>query len=150
MCCHTPSDNAVNAFLGDHLARLDDSSTVKDVIVALKEIPEYREAVRLGTGPILWTGREETRAGRVMLEMTGGTSGPVEALEKLANAGVGTIVDMHMSEEHRKKAAELHLNVVVAGHMASDSLGMNLILDEYERAGVEILPVAGFIRVSRA
>jgi hypothetical protein len=150
MCCHTPSDNAVHTFVSAHLSSLGEHATVKDVIAALKEIPEYREAVRLGTGPILWTGADETRAGRIMLDMTGGTSGPVEALEKLADAGVGTIVNMHMGEEHRKKAAKLHLNVVIAGHMASDSLGMNLILDEYERGGVEILPVAGFIRVSRA
>jgi hypothetical protein len=85
-----------------------------------------------------------------MLEMTGGTSGPVEVLEKYAAAGVGTLVDMHMGEEHRKKAAELKLNVVIAGHMASDSLGMNLVVDQFERLGVDILPVAGFIRVSRA
>jgi hypothetical protein len=149
MCCHTPSDNLVHGYVADKLDGLGDSSLVGDVIELLKEIPEYRQAVIQGTGPHLWTGDDSTRAGRVMVDMTGGTSGPVEALEKLAAAGVGTIVGMHMSEEHRKKAKKLHLQVVIAGHMASDSLGINLILDEYERQGVTILPFAGFIRVSR-
>jgi putative NIF3 family GTP cyclohydrolase 1 type 2 len=150
MCCHTPSDNAVHTFLTERLESLGEDARVKDVIALLKELPEYQEAVRQGTGPTLFAGEESLRAGRIMLEMTGGTSGPVEVLEKYAAAGVGTLVDMHMGEEHRKKAAELKLNVVIAGHMASDSLGMNLVVDQFERLGVDILPVAGFIRVSRA
>jgi hypothetical protein len=81
--------------------------------------------------------------------MTGGTSGPVESISKLAAAGVGTIVGMHMGEDHRKKAKEEHMNVVIAGHSSSDSLGMNLILDQFERRGVKIMSCSGFIRVSR-
>jgi hypothetical protein len=149
MCCHTPSDNLVHAFLTEHLRELGHDASVGDVIARLKEIPEYRTAVAQGSGPYLWTGNENTRAGRLMVDMTGGTSGPVAALEKLAAAGVGTMVGMHMGEEHRKKAKELHLQVVIAGHMASDSLGMNLIVDEYERRGGDVLAAAGFIRVSR-
>lgn len=149
MCCHTPSDNCVHAFLQEKVDGLDEDARVRDVLELLKKLPEYQEGVRHGTGPMLFAGSEDTRAGKVMVDMTGGTSGPVEALEKLASAGVGTIVGMHMSDEHRKKADELHLNVVIAGHMASDSLGMNLIMDEYERRGVGVSACSGFIRASR-
>jgi hypothetical protein len=38
---------------------------------------------------------------------------------------------------------------VVAGHMSSDSIGMNLILDKFEAKGVEIVAASGLIRVSR-
>jgi len=34
--------------------------------------------------------------------------------------------------------------------MSSDSLGVNLFLDELEKRGIEIIPCSGFIRVSRA
>ena len=34
---------------------------------------------------------------------------------------------MHISEEHRKEAEKSHLNVVVAGHISSDNLGLNLL-----------------------
>jgi hypothetical protein len=54
-----------------------------------------------------------------------------------------------MSEEHKKEAEKYHLNVVIAGHMASDSLGMNLLLDEIEKKGVEVVAVSGLIRVKR-
>ena len=115
----------------------------------LKEIPEYRQAVLEGTGPVIFQGSSSHRAGTIMVDMTGGTSGPVEAIDRLATAGVGTIVGMHMGEEHRKKAKDAHINVIVAGHHASDSLGMNLVIDEYERGGVQVVACSGFHRVSR-
>jgi polysaccharide deacetylase 2 family uncharacterized protein YibQ len=40
-------------------------------------------------------------------------------------------------------------HVVIAGHISSDSLGMNLMLDEFEKRGVEVVPVGGLIRVKR-
>ena len=85
-----------------------------------------------------------------MVDMTGGTSGPAESIPRLAGAGVGTILGMHMGEDHRKKAKAEHMNVVIAGHVSSDSLGMNLIIDEYERAGVQVVACSGFTRVSRS
>ena len=81
--------------------------------------------------------------------MTGGTSGSEDAYSKLATAGVGTLVVMHIGEKHRKEAEKNHVNVIIAGHMASDSLGMNLILDEIAKQGVEILTCSGLTRVQR-
>jgi hypothetical protein len=150
MCCHTPADNNVNRFVQNRCDELGDDATVGELMDMLKGIPEYRQAVLEGMGPNIFEGSSERRTGKIMVDMTGGTSGPVEALSKLAASGVGTIVGMHMGEEHRKKAKAEHMNVVIAGHMSSDSLGMNLLIDEYERAGIEIVACSGFTRVSRA
>jgi hypothetical protein len=56
---------------------------------------------------------------------------------------------MHMTDKHRQAAKDNHINVIISGHMASDSLGMNLFLDELQKRGIEILPAAGLIRVER-
>jgi putative NIF3 family GTP cyclohydrolase 1 type 2 len=149
MCCHTPADNSVNAFLQERCDALDQDATVQDVLDLLKSIPEYRHAVTLGNGPVVYEGDTKRRAGRVMVDMTGGTSGPKESIERLATAGVGTILGMHMGEDHRKRAAKAHMNVVIAGHMASDSLGVNIVVDEFARQGVEIIPCSGYFRVAR-
>jgi N-dimethylarginine dimethylaminohydrolase len=69
--------------------------------------------------------------------------------EKMAQAGIGTIVGMHMNEEHKKEAEAANINVVIAGHISSDSLGMNLFLDELEKKGIEVVPCSGLIRVKR-
>ena len=81
--------------------------------------------------------------------MTGGTEGPKTVIEKLADSGVGTIVGMHMSQELRDEADKHSIHVVIAGHMSSDSLGINLLFDEYERQGVATVATSGLIRVHR-
>ena len=40
---------------------------------------------------------------------------------------------MHISEEHKKEAEVAHIHAIIAGHISSDSLGMNLFLDELEK-----------------
>lgn len=150
MCCHTPADNHVNKYLQARCDELGADSTVDELLDMLKAIPEYHEAVLQGTGPVIYEGNAKRRTGKIMVDMTGGTSGPVEALGKLAVAGVGTILGMHMGEEHRKKAKEERMTAVIAGHISSDSLGMNLIVDLFERQGVEVITCSGFTRVSRA
>jgi putative NIF3 family GTP cyclohydrolase 1 type 2 len=121
------------------------------VIEALLEIPEYQQAAALGNFPMVFVGSEKSRVGKISYSgFTGGTSGSKDIYEKMAQAGVGTILAMHIPEEHRKLAEKYHINVLICGHMASDSLGVNLVLDEAEKNGVEILSCSGYIRVSRA
>ena len=69
--------------------------------------------------------------------------------EKMAQAGNGTIITMHQKEDFRQEAEKANINVVIAGHMSSDSLGMNLLMDELEKQGIEIVPCSGFTRFSR-
>ena len=149
MNVHTPADNLVAKFIEQKIHE-DKPEYVGDIMKSLLKIPEYREAKLRGAGPRLFTGSEENRCGKIaIVEITGGTSGSVEMYEKLGQAGVGTILSMHQSEEYRKQAEKAHINVIIAGHISSDSIGMNLFLDELEKKGIEIVPCSGLIRVSR-
>jgi putative NIF3 family GTP cyclohydrolase 1 type 2 len=148
MCVHTPADNLVNDYLTNFIEEKQPKK-IADLIKVLKAIPEYANATKNNAGPQVFVGSKERRCGKIVVNMTGGTSGSEAAYEKLVQAGVGTIVEMHMSEKHRKEAEKAHLNVVVAGHIASDSLGMNLFLDALEQRGIEVLACSGLDRVSR-
>lgn len=149
MNIHTPADNLVARFVEKKI-NADKPEYVGDILKSLLEIPEYKEAAKRGAGPRLFTGSEDNRCGKIaFVEITGGTSGSAEMYEKMSHAGIGTIISMHQSEEHRKQAEKAHINVVIAGHISSDSLGMNLFLDELEKKGIEIVPCSGLIRVSR-
>lgn len=146
---HTPADNLVANFV-DQKIKKDKPEYVGDIIKSLLEIPEYKEAAKKGFGPMLFVGSEDNRAGKIALtEITGGTEGNSKLFEKLSQAGIGTVIGMHLSEEGRKEAEKAHINIVIAGHTSSDSLGMNLFLDELEKKGIEIVPCSGLIRVSR-
>lgn len=149
MNAHTSSDNMAAKFLKDFLGSKK-LERVGDVISSLKEIPEYKEAMKIGVGPKIFVGSNEARCGKIALtEITGGTEGSPKLYEKVAQAGIGTVVGMHISEEHKKEAEAAHINIVIAGHMSSDSLGMNLLMDELEKQGIEIVACSGFTRFSR-
>ncbi len=145
---HTITDNLVDEFMKNYLKK-NKPETLGDVMDLLMELPEYQEAKRQGAGPVLFAGNPRNRVGKYVTEMTGGTEPSGKIYQELSRSGVSTIVGMHMRKDTLEKAMEAHLNVVTAGHMASDSLGMNLFLDELEKKGVEIVPCGGIIRVSR-
>ena len=146
---HTPCDNLAADFLKKEIEQRH-PETVGEIIDLLKGIPEYKEAMKIGVGPKIFVGAEENRCGKIALsEITGGTEGSVKLYPKLAQAGIGTVIGMHISEEHKKEAETENLNVVIAGHMSSDSLGVNLFLDELEKQGIEIIPCSGLTRVKR-
>ncbi|MFH1838510.1 MAG: NGG1p interacting factor NIF3 [Candidatus Kuenenbacteria bacterium] len=149
MCIHTPADNLGANFLIKKILK-NNPETVNEVVKMLKEIPEFKAAIQYNAGPKIFTGSPESSCGKITVtEFTGGTSGSKEIYEKMAQAGIGTIIGMHMAEEHRKEAEKYHINVVIAGHMASDSLGLNIFLDELEKNGLEIIPLSGLIRIKR-
>jgi hypothetical protein len=145
---HTPTDNLVVDYLNKWFAKKK-PATIEDVQTALLEIPEYRIAALKGAGPYLGKSSPGARAGKIWVDMTGGTEGPKKVIEKLADGGVGTIVGMHMGEELREQAEKHNIHVVIAGHMSSDSLGINQFLDELERNGVKTIATSGLIRVHR-
>jgi hypothetical protein len=148
MCCHTPADNLVTSELEARVAK-EKPETLKEIVDILKMYPEYKEAAKQGSGPTILVGSPDARAGKIFVDMTGGTGGPKKIIEEWVKAGVGTVIGMHMSEKNREEAVKHHLNVVIAGHIASDSIGLNLFLDKLEKKGVSVTAFSGLIRVKR-
>jgi len=148
MCLHSVTDNLVDRFLNDLVGK-ESPKRVGDVVDLLMTLPECRHSAGNNNPPEVYVGDRKRKAGKVVVRMTGGTSGPKDIYEKLAQAGVGTVVFMHIPEAHIEETRKHHLNVVIAGHVASDSLGMNLLADQLEERGVKVTPCSGFIRARR-
>ena len=148
LCLHTPCDNLVNQYLTQLMVDKapDELAGVVDILL---DIPEYASAARRNNAPLIVAGSPERHAGKIFVDMTGGTGGPKEYYRLLAEAGISTVICMHAGKDTIAEAKDCHLNVIIAGHMASDSLGINLFLDEVEARGVEIVPVSGLIRIKR-
>lgn len=149
ICLHTPADNMAASFL----QRLFDDKkpyTANDILEILLELQEYKEAEKNNAGPKILLGAKNRKAGRIFVDMTGGTEGSKEIFQSLSLSGINTIVAMHLSEEHRKEAEKNHINVIIAGHIASDNLGLNLLLDNITKdEQIEILECSGFRRIQR-
>jgi putative NIF3 family GTP cyclohydrolase 1 type 2 len=150
MCMHTPADNHVFDFL-KKLMQAEKPRILKDVVDILLQIPEYQVALRNMTGgPRILLGSPKRKVGKILFEMTGGTEGSKDVFGKLYKAGVRTLISMHLSDEHLKKAKEAGLSVVIAGHISSDTLGLNLLLDRIEKVEqLDIIGCSGFKRIKR-
>lgn len=148
---HTVTDNMVAKYLGA-LIQNKKPLFISDLMDILMNIPEYQEAEKVKAGPRIFSGNLNKHCGKVIIDMTGGTEGSTEIYERLSQAGVSTIVGMHLSEKHREKANNAHINTVIAGHISSDSIGMNLFLDQVLKQSknkIEIVPLGGFINYRR-
>lgn len=148
MNIHTPADNCVQKFFEDMVSEKN-PERLSDIVDALMEVPECKVAAKCNSPPKIIAGSAKNRAGKIMVKMTGGTSGPKEIYEKMAQCGVGTAIGMHFPESHVEEAKKYDINLVVSGHMASDSIGMNVIADAWEKKGIEVTPFSGYIRISR-
>lgn len=149
MCCHTPSDNHVAQYLQKLMDRKK-PKTLKDVVDLLMKEPEYQDAVINKAGPEILVGKPDSSAGKIVVDMTGGTEGSKDIYGRFSQIGIQTVLGMHLSENHYTKIKEEYLNVVIAGHIASDNLGMNLLLDKLEKkADIRIVECSGFKRVRR-
>lgn len=151
MCVHTPADNHAFWFI-TKLMEKGKPKTLHDVIDILLTVPEYQTAQKINAGPRVILGSSKRRVGKILVEMTGGTEGSKDVFDKLYKTGVRTIISMHLSEEHFKKVKDANLNAVIAGHISSDTLGLNLLLDRIECKSGETLQVtgcSGFTRIKR-
>ncbi len=149
MCVHTPADNHVTDYLQKQFDRRK-PRRLRDILNYLYTIPEYRYAASHNAGPFIMAGKKNDTAGKVVVDMTGGTEGSRRVFPRLSQAGVGTLVGMHLSEQHYKSIQKEHVHVVIAGHISSDTLGLNLMLDSVSRRGkLTITGCAGFKRIAR-
>jgi len=148
MAIHTVWDNLGNDFMNKNIEDKKFDS-VGELLDAINDIPEFTEAIRGKCPPAIVAGSPSSRTGRVVVSFTGGTNPSKELYIELAKAGVGTVVEMHVPEDAVQALKKMHVNIIDCGHMAADSVGANLFLDELEKRGVEVIPCSGLIRVKR-
>ena len=143
---HTPADIMAEKTVQEHLNQSLKSrpkATLQDVLTSLEELPEYKYTL---AKPVIRVGNPDSYAGRVFVTMAGGTSGGKEVYKAYFEAGIGTLIVMHMPEDVIKAVKEQNIgNVIVAGHMASDSVGINKIIEALEREGLSVTRMSGVI-----
>jgi putative NIF3 family GTP cyclohydrolase 1 type 2 len=141
---HTPADILAETFIQKHLDKNLNKihkPKVQDVLETLLKLPEYKHTL---AKPLVRVGKESDYAGRVFVAMAGGTSGGEKVAKAYFETGVGTLVVMHMPDDTIKAVKEQNIgNVVVAGHMASDSVGINQVIRAMEKKGLEVFKMSG-------
>jgi DNA-binding protein len=140
MNIHTPLDEVGRRIMSEKInSRTGKNSTVKDVISALMELPEFKTAT---TEIKIRLGKAENPAGKVVVSHGAGTNGGYEIAETYFKHGVGTVIYIHISASDLEKLkADGVGNLIVTGHVASDSVGINPFIHELEQRNIFVAKI---------
>src|SRR5947209_16697536 len=135
---HSPCDEIGRKMIQNALNGVDENSAVKDVVSRIARFPEFRKAeskieVRLGS--------PRNRTGKIAISHAAYTNGGYEIARTYFQNGIGTLSYIHIAEPDLTRLAnDASGNLIVLGHIASDWIGINRLLRELEKRGVE--PIA--------
>ena len=122
------------------------SPTAGEVLAALAAVPEIAASL---VKPELWLGSAENPLGRWLVQMAAGTNGGAGIYRTYYEHGIDTILAMHLDERDLRELELLQrsgANLIITGHMASDSVGVNRVIDALEDEGLEVIAGSGVIR----
>jgi len=140
MNIHTPLDEVGRRIMSEQVrGKITKNSIVHDVVSALNELDEFKNAV---TKIKIRVGKAENPAGKVVVSHGAGTNGGYEIAKTYYEHGIGTVIYIHVSPADLEKLkADGKGNLVVTGHVASDSVGINPFILELEKKGVSVTTV---------
>lgn len=140
MNIHNPLDEIGRRRMTEQInSTLNRDSKVADVVSALMELPEFQNAL---TKIKICLGKSENKAGRTVVSHAAGTNGGYEIAKTYFQHGIDTVIYIHISPADLEKLkADGKGNLIVTGHIASDSLGVNPFIRELERKGVSVTKI---------
>jgi hypothetical protein len=149
MNIHLAADIVGRQFFIDFVGRAVNGqrTSVGSLVDELKTIPEMEASL---VQPELWLGRSENPVGRWLVQMAAGTNGGAAIYRTYYEHGINTILAMHIDERDLRELEQLQrptANLVITGHMPSDSIGMNRVIAALEQRGLEVIAGSGVIRV---
>jgi putative NIF3 family GTP cyclohydrolase 1 type 2 len=113
---------------------------VSDIVKSLSKIPEARHAATK-----VWVrfGNQNNKAGHWALVVAAGTSGGFHIAKAYLQYGVSTVIYLHIDygELMKMREEKLEGNLVVMGHLAGDSIGLNGLAERLEDLGIETVRV---------
>lgn len=139
MSIHSPLDEIGRRRMAQQVmlaTEKNPEATVGDVVAALRKLPEFREAQ---TDIKIHLGKASNGAEKVVVSHAAGTNGGYEVAKTYFKHGVGTLIYIHISPADLEQLRKDHVgNLIVTGHIASDSVGINPFILALEERGVSV------------
>jgi len=141
MNIHTPLDEIGRKRLVQAVAELSPEARVDDLVAHLRSrFGEFRNAL---TEIEVVVGNSRNPLGKVAVIHGAGTNGGYPVAKVLFDHGVDTVVYIHIRPHEAHRLAQEYggkgKNLVVTGHIASDSLGINPFVDALRERGLEVV-----------
>jgi len=81
--------------------------------------------------------------------MAAGTNGGAGIYRTYYEHGINTILAMHLDDRGLRELEQLQrgdATLIITGHMASDSIGVNRVIDALSQHGLDVIAGSGVIR----
>jgi len=144
---HSPLDEVGRRIMQatvDEALAANPAATVADLRAALLRLPEFAAARTQMQVPL---GAWEAPAGRVVVSHGAYTNGGYHVARAYLTHGVDTLCCIHFPlEDAQRLAAEgVRGNILVMGHIAGDSVGINPYVARLRADGMEVTTFSGII-----
>lgn len=134
---HQPLDEYMRRVI---LRTLKDSKLTKvsDLIKTLEKIPEFKNSL---TRIAVYNGKPTNSLGNWVLVIAAGSNGGYEIAKSYFENGISTVIYLHIDygELVKLRTDNRNWNLIVLGHLAGDSIGMNAICNELEKLKISVI-----------
>lgn len=137
---HQPCDEFMRRIILEKIKDHKHHHKISDLLKLIDEIPEFNNAV---SRPIVALGSAKSNVGRIALVLAAGTNGGYPIAKLYYEHGVSTVIYLHIDPTDAAKLNDEKIrgNLVILGHLAGDSIGLNALADKIELEGVETVRV---------
>ena len=134
---HTPLDELGRKIMVQKInEETKKNASVGDVVSALDKLPEFKNAE---TEIKIRLGEASNNAGKVVVSHGAGTNGGYEIAKTYFKHGIDTLIYIHISPSDLEKLeVDGKGNLIITGHIASDSVGINPFIEELEKRDVNV------------
>ena len=148
MSIHNPCDEIGRKVMDETLrGSVRSSTSVKGALATLNRLPEFAKAE---TDIVLRMGKPSNSMGRWVVLHRAGTNGGYPIASCAFRNGIDTVVYIHVDPAHVRRLQDEFgdrgvKNLIVTGHVASDSIGINPLVRALRERGLEVTCVSGIV-----
>jgi putative NIF3 family GTP cyclohydrolase 1 type 2 len=144
---HQPCDEYMRRVIQEKVRNCKSKHKVSHLLNLIKEIPEFKNALN---PPLVVLGSANNNVGRVALVVAAGTNGGFPVAKLYYQNNISTVIYLHIdpSDAVKLNAEKIEGNLVILGHLAGDSIGLNALAAGLEEKGVETVKI-GIVSASK-
>ena len=137
---HQPCDEFMRRVIFKKIRNCKKRHKVSYLLKLVNEIPEFKNAA---TRPFVTLGNTKNHVGRVALVVAAGTNGGYPIAKLYYEHNVSTVIYLHIDpgDVARLKADKVLGNLIILGHLAGDSIGLNALAEKLEQNSVETVRI---------
>lgn len=134
---HQPLDEYMRRVILNNITKKSVYS-VKDLVKSVECISEFKKSktkIRIELGKL------ENKIDKMILAIAAGTNGGYEIAKTYFSHDISTVIYLHIdyNDLMRLKLENIPGNLVILGHLAGDSIGMNAISNELEKKDILVV-----------